>query len=63
MVGLDTLAMAYAEAGHFDEAIQAEQQAIALAPTNSSTEDAASLQKRLQLYKVHQPWRESFTNN
>ncbi len=63
MVGLDTLAMAYAETGHFDEALQAEQQAIALDRTNNSMEDAASLQKRLQLYKVHQPWRESFTNN
>jgi tetratricopeptide (TPR) repeat protein len=63
MVGQDTLAMAYAETGHYDEALQAEQQAIALAPTNSSAEDVASLQKRLQLYKLHQPWRESFTNN
>jgi tetratricopeptide (TPR) repeat protein len=63
IVGLDTMAMAYAEAGHFDEATQAEQQAIFLARTNSSMEDVASLQKRLQLYKVHQPWRESFTNN
>jgi tetratricopeptide (TPR) repeat protein len=63
MVALDTLAMAYAEAGHFDEALQAEQQAIVVAPTNSSAEDVALLQKRLQLYKVQQPWRESFTNN
>jgi protein O-mannosyl-transferase len=59
-VGLDTLAMACAEAGRFDEAQQLEQQALQLAPAAGPSDDAPLMQHRLQLYKNHQPWRETF---
>jgi tetratricopeptide (TPR) repeat protein len=59
-VVLDTLAMALAEAGRFDEAVQTEQQAVALARAGGQNEDAAAMQQRLELYKKHRPWRESF---
>jgi protein O-mannosyl-transferase len=59
-VALDTLAMACAEAGRFDEAIQLQQQAVKLAESASQTDDAVPMQQRLELYKNHQPWRESF---
>jgi len=56
---LDVLGMACAEVGRFDEAQQAAQQAIALA-TAAKMNKLESLQQRLELYKNHQPWRESF---
>jgi tetratricopeptide (TPR) repeat protein len=59
-VALDTLAMACAEAGRFDEAIQQQQQAVKLAESASQTDDAVPMQQRLELYKNHQPWHESF---
>ena len=59
-VSLDTLAMACAEIGRFDEALQMQQQAIDLAHAAGQKEDIAALQQRLQVYKNHQPWRESF---
>ncbi|MBW8863340.1 MAG: hypothetical protein JF609_00140, partial [Verrucomicrobia bacterium] len=60
LVVLDTLAMAYAEVGRFDEAMQAERQAIQLAQAAGVNEDAAAMQQRLELYQSRQPWRESF---
>ena len=65
-VALDTLAMACAEAGNFDQAQQLQQQAVGLAEAAGQKEDVAAMQQRLELYKNHQPWRESFrstTNN
>jgi len=59
-VSLDTLAMACAEIGRFDEALHMQQQAIDLATAAGQKEDIAALQQRLQVYKNHQPWRESF---
>ncbi len=59
-VALDTLALAFAEAGRFDEALQIQQQAVQLAEAAGQKEDAALMQQRWQLYKNHQPWRESF---
>jgi tetratricopeptide (TPR) repeat protein len=59
-VMLDTLAMTMAEAGRFDEAMTNEQQAVALARAGGQPEDAATMQRRLELYQKHQPWRESF---
>ncbi len=56
---LDVLAMAYAEAGRFDEAQQAAQDAFDLATAAKMTR-LEPLQQRLQLYRNHQPWRESF---
>ena len=60
---LDTLAMACAENGQFTEAVQAEQKAIKLSETAGQKDDIAVMQKRLQLYEHHQPWRESFKKN
>jgi tetratricopeptide (TPR) repeat protein len=59
-VALDTLAIAYAENGRFDEAVQTGQQALALALAAGSKDDATSIQRRLELYRKRQPWRESF---
>jgi tetratricopeptide (TPR) repeat protein len=59
---LDTLAMAYAELGRFDDAQQAEQDAITLASKYSLKDDVAAMTERLQLYKNRQPYRESYTN-
>lgn len=59
---LDTLAMAYAEAGRFAEAQQAQQQAIARAMAAGETNALAELQPRLRLYQSGQPYRDSFTN-
>jgi protein O-mannosyl-transferase len=59
---LDTLAMTYAELGRFDDARQAEQDAITLANKYSFKDDADAMNERLQLYKNGQPYRESYTN-
>jgi Flp pilus assembly protein TadD len=59
---IDTLAMAYAELGHFDDAQQAEQDAINLAAGYKFKDDVAAMNGRLQLYKNNQPYRESYTN-
>lgn len=56
-VALDTLAMAYAEAGRFVDAVQTAQQAVKLAQSG----DLAAMRQRLELYQKQQPWRESFT--
>jgi len=58
---LDTQAMALAEVGRFAEAVQAEQQAVALASPAGPDSDAAAMQQRLALYLQHQPWRETFS--
>jgi tetratricopeptide (TPR) repeat protein len=51
---LDTLAAAYAEAGQFEKASAAEQEAIALLQTPADKKDCAS---RLALYQANQPFR------
>ena len=51
--------MAYAETVDFDEAQTAVSTAIQLA-TNANLTDFESWRQRLELYKKHQPWRESF---
>jgi tetratricopeptide (TPR) repeat protein len=56
---LDALGMAYAETGQFDEAQQAVQKAIALA-TAAKMNNLESFQQRLEFYRNHKPWRESF---
>jgi tetratricopeptide (TPR) repeat protein len=55
----DALGMACAETGRFDEAQQAAQAAMDLA-TAARMKKLEPLQHRLDLYKNHQPWRESF---
>jgi Tfp pilus assembly protein PilF len=59
-VALDTLAMAYAATGRFDEAVQAGREAVNLARAAGQKDDAALMQQRLERYQKHQPWRESF---
>ncbi|HSY74068.1 MAG TPA: tetratricopeptide repeat protein [Dongiaceae bacterium] len=59
---LDTLAMAYAEVGRFNDAQQAVQDAISLANNYGLKDDATNMQQRLELYKNGQPCRQSFTN-
>jgi tetratricopeptide (TPR) repeat protein len=56
---LDALGMACAETGDFTNAQQVTQRAIDLA-TAAKMKKLEPLQQRLQLYKNHQPWRESF---
>jgi tetratricopeptide (TPR) repeat protein len=56
---LDVMGMACAEMGKFDEAQTAVQQAINLAIAAQIME-REPLQQRLELYKIHQPWRENF---
>jgi tetratricopeptide (TPR) repeat protein len=60
---LDTLAMACAETGQFDQAVQIQQQAIKLSQAAGQKDDMTVMQQRLQLYQKRQPWRESFTKN
>jgi tetratricopeptide (TPR) repeat protein len=56
---LDVLGMACAETGDFTNAQAVTQGAIDLA-TAAQMKNLEPLQQRLQLYKNHQPWRESF---
>jgi tetratricopeptide (TPR) repeat protein len=56
---LDALGMACAETGDFTSAQEVTQRAIDLA-TAAQMKKLEPLQQRLQLYKNHQPWRESF---
>jgi tetratricopeptide (TPR) repeat protein len=56
---LDALGMACAETGDFTNAQEVTQRAIDLAIT-AQMKKIEPLQQRLQLYKNHQPWRESF---
>jgi len=57
---VDTLAAAHAEAGHFAEAIRWQEAAIALLEVEGMVEElGAEFAERLQLYRAHQPYRES----
>jgi hypothetical protein len=56
---LDALGMACAETGDFTNALEVTQRAMDLA-TAAKMSKLEPLQQRLQLYKNHQPWRESF---
>ncbi len=57
---LDTLALACAENGRFEEAAQLGRQAVAAALAGGDKEDAAAMQLRLELYQKQQPARISF---
>ncbi|HEX4263606.1 MAG TPA: tetratricopeptide repeat protein [Verrucomicrobiae bacterium] len=57
---LDTLAMAYAEAGRFKEAKDTVQKAIELATAAGAQKNVPEMQQRLQLYQAGQPFREDF---
>ena len=56
---LDALGMACAETGDFTNALEVTQRAIDLAIA-ARMKKLEPLQQRLELYKHHQPWRESF---
>lgn len=60
---LDTLGMACAEAGHFQDAQAATQKAIDLAKAAGAEKTLAAMQQRLQLYQSGQPYREDFAKN
>ena len=54
---LDTLAITYASAGRFRDAIATAEKAIKLAISTGKKELAEKIQKRLQSYKAGQPYR------
>lgn len=56
---LDTLAVAYAAAGRFEDAKKAESEAITLAEQVKKSEAVASYRHRLQLYEVGKPFYET----
>jgi tetratricopeptide (TPR) repeat protein len=59
---LDTLAMAYAEIGQFDDAQHAEEYALKLATAPQLKGDLPGMKARLQLYQKNQPFRQSFVS-
>ncbi len=52
-----TLAMAYGEAGRFDDGIAMTQKAIALAQLEGNADMAGKDERLLQLYEAHQPYQ------
>jgi tetratricopeptide (TPR) repeat protein len=58
---LDILAAAYAACGNFQDAVSCAEQAIRLLPQDHNQEIKIALEKRLQLYKSGQPYREEFS--
>jgi tetratricopeptide (TPR) repeat protein len=59
---LDALGMACAELGKFEDAQMAAQSALEVA-TALKQKKLDPIQQRLELYKNHRPWRESFGNS
>jgi protein O-mannosyl-transferase len=55
---LDTLAVAYAAAGRFEDAVATAQKAIALAQAAGETNLLKEIEARLELYRSGQPYRE-----
>ena len=55
---LDTLAMAYAETGHFQDAEQTVRKAVQVATASGDTNMLSSLQEHLQLYQSGKPCRD-----
>ena len=53
----ETLAMAYAEAGQFDEALELQRQLVAAVESQGGTDDALRLRRTLDAYLEGQPWR------
>jgi arylsulfatase A-like enzyme/Flp pilus assembly protein TadD len=58
---LDTLAAARAEAGQFERAAEAMQEAISLLDENTPAEEVQAMKARLELYRDHQPYHETGT--
>jgi protein O-mannosyl-transferase len=59
---LDTLAVAYAAAGRFEDAVATAQKAIALAQAAGETNLLKEIEARLELYRSGQPYREPLAN-
>ena len=59
---LDTLAMAYAESGRFDEAVKAEQTAAEILRSSKDQVAINEAAERLALYQSRRPFREAATN-
>jgi tetratricopeptide (TPR) repeat protein len=57
---LDALAMAYAEAGRFQDAQKTVQNAIDVATASGGTNMVPALQERLRLYQANTPYRDDF---
>jgi hypothetical protein len=55
------LAVAYAAAGRFDDAIAATQKAIGLARSAGQPRMASEIEARLELYRAGRPYREPST--
>jgi hypothetical protein len=55
---LDTLAVAYAAAGKFNDAIVTAEKALNIAKTAGQENTAREIQNRLELYKAGKPYRE-----
>jgi tetratricopeptide (TPR) repeat protein len=58
---LDTLAVAYAAAGRFNDAITTAQKAIGLARSTGQTRMASEIETRLEFYRAGRPYREPAT--
>ena len=54
-----TLAAAYAEAGHFSEAVAAAQRALRLATGQSNAALAGTIEAQLKLYQAGSPFRDT----
>jgi tetratricopeptide (TPR) repeat protein len=54
----DILGVAYAEAGYFDRAIQAEQKALSLAEASNRKQLIEQIQARLKIFRAHRAYRE-----
>jgi tetratricopeptide (TPR) repeat protein len=55
---LDTLAVAYAAAGKFNDAIMTAEKALTIAKAAGQEDTAREIQNRLELYKAGRPYRE-----
>ncbi len=58
---LDTLAVAYAAAGRYGEAIETAQKALGLAEATNQQQLADEIQRHLELFRCSQPYREIST--
>ena len=55
---LDTLAVAYAAAGNFEEAIETAEKALKLAESYGEKDLSWQIRSRIELYKIDKPYRE-----